>query len=166
MGTPKGPPKKYQFGIYLKKCGKNKLESQGSTDTYYPFNYVVYRTTSRGCDASHCKVYRFSGVCRELLLGLLSLFFKTSKCKKHVKSPHWGGSYITTSCLNWFLSRPIGKVLTVFLHRQNAIPRIRIPRHETSSLGINHFLPDIKQMRPGLSVLLTSPLLRSYHIEF
>lgn len=59
---------------------------------------------------------------------------------------HQDSFYITTLFSNWFLSLPIGKVLTVFLHIQNAIPRIRIPRHEASSWCINYFLPDMKQV--------------------
>ena len=49
----------------------------------------------------------------------------------------------------------IGKVLTAFLHIQNAIPRIRIPHHGASSWCINYFLPDIKQVCMACSHLLS-----------
>ena len=49
----------------------------------------------------------------------------------------------------------IGKVLTAFLHIQNAIPRIRIPHHGASSWCINYFLPDIKQVYMACSHLLS-----------
>ena len=49
----------------------------------------------------------------------------------------------------------IGKVLTAFLHIQNAIPRIRIPHQGASSWCINYFLPDIKQVCMACSHLLS-----------
>lgn len=71
---------------------------------------------------------------QELILenSPLSLLFKMSKYRLPRAS-----AYITTGFSNWFLSLPAGKVLTVFLHIQNAIPRIRIPRHKASSRRTN-----------------------------
>lgn len=56
--------------------------------------------------------------------------------------------------------------MTVFLHIQNAIPRIRIPRHEAGSQHKNYFLADVKQTCPSLDIVLTSPLPRSHRTEF
>lgn len=71
---------------------------------------------------------------QELILenSPFSLLFKMSKYRLPRAS-----AYITTGFSNWFLSLPAGKVLTVFLHIQNAIPRIRIPRHKASSRRTN-----------------------------
>lgn len=63
----------------------------------------------------------------------------------------------------------IGKVLTAFLHIQNAMPRIRIPRRRASSWCINYFLPDIKQVWMACSHLLsqvTSHRIHSYETHW
>lgn len=65
--------------------------------------------------------------------------------------PAWGQLLYNHVVLKFVLSLPIGKVLTIFLHIQNAIPRIRIPRQGASSqlqLPYRHETDMSKWIRP------------------
>lgn len=53
--------------------------------------------------------------------------------REWAKVPAWGQLLYNHVILKLVLSLSIGKVLTIFLHIQNAIHRIRIPRHRVSS---------------------------------
>lgn len=92
----------------------------------------------------------------------LSLFFKMNKNREYAEMLAQGQFLYNHAILKLVLSLPIGKVLTVFLHIQNAIPRIRIPRHGAISRYINCFLSDTKQTCPSLDVELTPSFTRSH----
>lgn len=104
---------------------------------------------------SHWRIWRFAGVHQRIPSAPLLSPSEWTSTGRVPRCLHQDSFYITTLFSNWFLSLPIGKVLTVFLHIQNAIPRIRIPRHEASSWCINYFLPDMKQVWMSCSHLLS-----------
>ena len=86
-----------------------------------------------------------------------SLFFPLGSEQRRTcaKMPEPGQFLHNHLILKLVLVPSIGKVLTAFLHIQNAIPRIRIPHHGASSWCINYFLPDIKQVFMACSHLLS-----------
>lgn len=85
----------------------------------------------------------------------LSLLFGMNKYRKSAEMPVPGRFLYNHGILKLVLVPSIGKVLTAFLHLQNAMPRFRIPRHGASSWCINYFLPDIKQVCMACSHLLS-----------
>lgn len=85
----------------------------------------------------------------------LSLLFGMNKYRKCAEMPVPGRFLYNHVILKLVLVPSIGKVLTAFLHLQNAMPRFRIPRHGASSWCINYFLPDIKQVCMACSHLLS-----------
>lgn len=56
-----------------------------------------------------------------------------NKTESEPRCLHRDSSYITTWFSNWFCPSPSERFLNIFLHIQNAISRIRIPRHGASS---------------------------------
>lgn len=107
----------------------------------------------------HSNVSMFVGV-HGILPPYSTIFFRMNKNKTEwAEVPAWGQLLYNHVILKLVLSLPIAKVLTIFLHIQNAIPRIRIPRHGASSqlqLPYRHETDMSKWIQP----------VRSHHTKF